>query len=179
MAVFADTSLPKNLPSPLNPPKAARPQSTPKFAPPPPMIADSAVQDSVNNQLAAAAGTGRAALSGMDRAGVSRGKGQQRMADMAEASADAQARVGAAKTEMGAAAANAGARQAYENTMRGEQIANTGLLENLRQANAMERIQKQGWQQDLNEAIRRGQFGLDSIYMDQTPIINALLRQGG
>jgi len=176
MAVFADKSLPKSLPSPLASPKAAKPQSAPSFSPPPPMIADSAVQDSVNNQLAASAGTARAALGGMDRAGVSRGRGQQRMADMAEAAADAQARLGAARTEMGAAAANASARQAYDNTMRGEQISNTGLLENLRQANAMERIQKRGWQQDLNQAIRRGQFGLDSIYLDQTPIINALLQ---
>ena len=179
MAVFADTSLPKSAPSPLAQPKAAKQQAAPSFAPPPPMISDSSVQDSVNNQMAAAAGAGRATLAGMDRAGVSRGRGQQRMADMAEASADALARMGAAKTEMGAAAANAAAQQTYQNTMRGEHISNTGLLENLRQATAMERIQQRGWKQDLNEAIRRGQFGLDSIYLDRTPIIDALMRQGG
>ena len=174
MAIGADYSLPKGQPSPLAKPSAAPMQSVPKYGYRPPMIADSAVQDSVNNQMAASAGVKRAAYD--DRAGMSRGRGQERMADMAQATADAKARVGAAQTEMGASAANAAAQNAYDTTMRGEQLSNSGLLENLRSAKAMQGVAKRGWQQDLMEAVRRGQFGLDSIYLDRTPLVDSLLR---
>lgn len=174
MAVFADTTLPKTLPSPLAKPSGTK--QPPAFSPPPPMVSDSAVQSVANNQLAAAAGAGRSALAGMDRAGLSRGKGQERMADMAQAGADVSARAQAAQTEMGAAAANAGARQAYENAMRAEEIGNKGLLEGLRTAESMERITKRGWQQDMLEAMRRGQFSLDSMQLDMSPIYEALFR---
>lgn len=179
MAVFADRSLPKQQPSPLSKPAPGPQKSIPSYGYRPPGVNDAAVSAVVNNQMAAGAGQGRAALMGMNRAGVSLGKGQQRMADMAEASADAQGRAAAAQTEMGAAAANSASQREYENTMRGEQLGNAGLLEGLRNATSMERIQKQGWQQDLFEAMRRGQFGLDSIYLDKTPLFEALLRQGG
>ena len=95
---------------------------------------------------------------------------------MAQAGADVQAATGAAQVEMGAADANARARQAFDTTMRGERLANTGLLENLRASGVRERLAKRGWQQDLMEAIRRGQFGLDSIYLDRSPLIDSLLR---
>jgi hypothetical protein len=167
-------TLPKSQPSPLAKPGAAPAQKAPAFGYRPPMIADSAVQDAVNNQLASSAGVGRASYE--DRAGISRGRGQERMADMAQAAADAKARVGAAQTEMGAASANAAAQNAYDTTMRSEQLANAGLLENLRSANAMQGISNRGRQQDLFEAIRRGQFGLDSIYLDRSPLIDSLLR---
>lgn len=176
MAVFADLSLPKQQPSPLAKPAQGPQKSIPSYGYQPPSINDSAVSAVVNNQLAAGAGQGRAALMETNRAGLSLGRGQQRMADMAEAGSDAQARAAAAQTEMGAASANATARQAYENTMRGEQIGNAGLLENLRNASSIERTAKQGRQQDLLEAMRRGQFGLDSIYLDRTPLINSLLQ---
>lgn len=166
MAVFADRSLPKQQPSPLAMPKAGPSRSIPSYGSRPPAINDSAVQAVVNNQRAAGAGQQRAALMDMNRAGMSLGRGQQRMADMSAAGADAQSRTDAARTEMGAANANAAANREYDNTMRSEKIGNSGLLEGLRSANVMANVQKQGWQQDLYEALRRGQFGLDSIYLD-------------
>jgi membrane-bound ClpP family serine protease len=177
MALFADGSLPKQTPSPLAPkPTGTKQASTPSYGYMPPMISDSKVNAQTNNLYAASAGAGRSAMQSMDRAGISRGRGQQMRADMAQAGADVQAATGAAKVEMGVQDANQRARQAYETTMRGEQLGNAGLLENLRSANVRERYAKQGWQQDLQEAIRRGQFGLDSIYLDRTPLIESLLR---
>lgn len=177
MAVFADTALPKQTPSPLAPrPTGTKQASVPSYGYMPPMISDSKVNDQTNNLYAASAGAGRTAMQGMDRAGVSRGRGQQMRADMAQASADVQAGTAAAQVEAGAADANNRARQSYETTMRGEQLSNAGLLENLRSANVREKYAKQGWQQDLYEAMRRGQFGLDSIYLDRTPLIESLLR---
>lgn len=175
--IGVDRALPANSPSPLSKPKPPKQQdSAPSYGYQPPMIADSAVQDVVNNQLAGSAGTGRAALAGMDRAGVSRGKGQQFRADLAQVSADVGARADAEQTEMGAAQANAQARNAYDYAMRGEGISNAGLLEGLRNASAMDRLAGQGRRQDLLEAIRRGQMGLDSIYLDTTPLLGALFR---
>lgn len=143
---------------------------------PPPMIPDGAVQDSVNNMMAAGAGQQRAALTGMDRAGVSRGRGQRSMADYAAAGADMQARSGAAQAEMEAAGANAAARNAYENTRDSERQMGAGLLENLRNMQAMERLSRRGFGQDMYEANRRGQFGLDSQYLDFSSLLSALLR---
>lgn len=161
---------------PLAPKPAAKPAAVPSFGAPPPAINDSAVQSMVNNQLASAVGSGRAALAAGDRAGLSRGRGQQRVADMAEASAEVEARSGAAQTEMGAAAANAGARMAYENAMRGEQLQNAGLLEQLRSAGAQERIAKIGWNQNLRDAQRRGAFALDGMQLDYGPLFQTLLQ---
>jgi hypothetical protein len=149
---------------------------TPSLAGMPPMVSDAAVQDVGNNQRAAAAGTGAVSLSEMDRAGVSRGKGQQRMASMAQAGADAKASLDSAKAESMASMQNASARQAYDATMRGEKLQNDSLLESLRDAKVGERLAKRGWQQDAYEAMRRGQFGLDSIYTDTTPLISWLMR---
>lgn len=181
MAVGADMALPKLPGSPLRGltqgRPAAQPQSAaPQFGPRPPMVSDSRVQDVVNNQLASSAGAGELAMRSMDRAGVSRGKGQSYYAGIAQAGADVQARSAAAETEMGAASANAGARAAYENSMRNEQLTNAGLLESMRNAEAMERMAKRGWQQDLYEATRRGRFGLDQYQLDFTPLLSGLLR---
>jgi len=176
MAIFADRSLPKQEPSPLAQPPRGPSRSVPSFGGRPPAINDSAVQSMVNNQRAAGAGQQRAALTNMSRAGMSLGKGQARMADLAAAGADAQSQVAAAGTEQAAGRANATASREYENTMRGEQIGNAGLLEGLRNSNAMERFQQQGWQQNLYEAMRRGQFGLDSIYMDTSGLAARLFR---
>jgi hypothetical protein len=140
------------------------------------MISDSAVAGQVNNIFAGAAGSGRAAMQSMDRAGISRGKGQQLRSDMTQAGADVQAATGAAQTEMGAADSNNRARQAYDVAMRSEQIGNSGLLESLRASKAREGVAKQGWQQDLVEAMRRGQLGLDSIQLDTSPLVNWMMR---
>lgn len=174
MAIGADYSLPKSQPSVLRPQAAPAKQAAPQYGAMPPAIADSAVSDAVNNQLAASAGVGRASYN--DRAGISRGRGQQFRADMTQAAADAKARAGAAQTEMGAESANAAARSAYENTMNDERLSYGGLLEGLRSNSATERLARRGWQQSLNEAIRRGQFSLDQIQPDYSSLITSLLQ---
>lgn len=176
MAIGADSSLPSASKSPLRQPAPAPMQKTPSLGYQPPMINDAKVADQSNNIFAGSAGAGRAAMQSMDRAGISRGKGQQFRADMAQAGADVQAASGAAQLDMDVADANARTRQAYDTTMRGEQLANAGLLENLRAAKVRERTAGQGWQQDLFEAMRRGQFGMDSIQLDTSPLIDSLLR---
>lgn len=170
----ADKNLRSQQPSPLAPVKPA-PRQTPRFGYMPPMIGESSLGDAVNATRAQSVGTGRAALTEMDRAGISRGRGNQYAADIAEAGADAQARAGQAQQEMAAQVANAGARQGYDLTMQGEGIANRGLLENLRNANAMAGWQRAGFRQNVYETNRRGQFGLDQIQPDYTPFLRALL----
>jgi hypothetical protein len=139
-------------------------------------VSDGAVQSVVNNQLAASAGAGRAALASMDRAGVSRGAGQRYRADMAEAAADVGARSSAADTEMKAAAGNAQARSAFDYAMRDEQLSNSGLLANLRDTSATESLASRSRAQAISQAMRRGQFGLDSIYLDTTPLVSSFFR---
>lgn len=170
MALGADTALPSSTKSPLRSP------SVPKFGAPPPRVNDGAVADMRNNFLAGAAGAGRMAMQGMDRAGVSRGRGQQLRSDMAQAGADVEASTNAARVDMDAANANARAQQAFETTMKGEQLGNQSLLEGLRMSGMRERFAKQGWQQDLNEAMRRGQFGLDSMYLDPGQLVQWMFR---
>jgi hypothetical protein len=167
----ADRSLRSQQPSPLAPVKAK-----PKFGYMPPMIGDSTVADAQNNTRASSAGVGRMAMTDMDRAGISRGRGNQYASQIAEASADADARAGAAKQQMGADVANAAARQTYDFAMQGEQIGNSGLLENLRNQNAMAGWTRRGFGQNLREANRRGQFGLDQLQLDYTPFLQSLLR---
>lgn len=171
MAIGADMTLSapkKPAPAPMRR-EAARPS-----AGMPPMIADSAVQDFTSNTLAGSAGSGALAMKEMDRAGVSRGKGQQYRADLAQAESDAAARSGAVKAEMGAAAANANARNAYDVMVQGERLSDAGLLEGLRASANMERLAEQRRQQELYEARRRGQLGLDSIYLDYSPLLQGL-----
>jgi hypothetical protein len=60
--------------------------------------------------------------------------------------------------------------------MKGEQLGNQSLLEGLRASGVRERLAKQGWQQDLIEAMRRGQFGLDSMQLDLSPFVQAMFR---
>jgi hypothetical protein len=179
MAVGADTRLNGFGRSPL---AAARPApmqqtaSTPSYGPRPPMVSDSAVQGSVNNIMAGSDGTARGALLEQDRGGVSRGRGQQYASQIAEAGANMQGRASAAQVEMGAAGANASANNAYDYAMQQEKIGNGGLLENLRNQNALARTQRQGYAQDMYEANRRGQFGMDQIAPNYSPIWDSLFR---
>lgn len=140
----------------------------------PPAIADAAVQGAVNNQLAAGFGARELTLADSDRRGISRGKGHYAAASAAQDSADVKAAVGAAQTEMGVAATNAAARQTADSMMASERLSNANLLEGLRSASASERLARQGWQQDLYEAMRRGQFGLDQQQLDYTPLLRPL-----
>lgn len=172
MAIGSDISRPRQPAPRAKPParKQASPASLGSL-----LVNDSAVSNVANNQRAAGVGAGTATLRGMDRAGISRGKGQQHMADMAEAAGVASGDAAANATESAAANANRDAVLGYRNTMAGEQVSNQGLLERLRSSRASERLTKQGYGQDLIESIRRGQFGLDSQQLDRTPLLNALL----
>lgn len=176
MAIGADLSLPKSQPSALRMPAPMRPQSQPTVSRPP-MIADSAIQSAVNNQLEAGAGAREVARQTLDRtAGLSRGKGIEYAADIAQSDADAKARAGAAATEMGAASSNAASQFAYDKAMGDERLMNAGLLEGLRHSSSMESLNSRGLQQQLMEAMRRGQFGLDQMQLDYSPFMASLLR---
>jgi hypothetical protein len=139
------------------------------------MIGDDVVQSVSNNQMAQSAGAGMSALQGMDRAGISRGKGQRSRADTAQAMADVSASGAAARTQMGVSSANAKAQRAYENSMRMEQLGTGNLLEGLRSGRARERLAERGWSQDVYEALANGQFNLDSIQLDLSPFLRSLM----
>jgi hypothetical protein len=172
MAVSADISLPRSTGRVVSP-MSGKP---PSYGAPAPRINDGAVRDMTNNQYAASGGTGQATLQGMDRAGVSRGRGQQFRADMAQEMADVSARSSAAQTERGAAMADAQSRNAYASAMRGEQLTNMGLLEGLRGNRLNEYGAQRNWQQNIYEAIRNGQFQLDGMTLDYSPFVNAFFR---
>ena len=142
----------------------------------PPMISDASVQSSVNNTLAAGAGAGRSSLMATDRAGISRGRGQAYRAQMADAAAAAEAQNQAAQTTQDVNNANASARLAYETAMKGEQLQGRGLLEGLRNSNAMAQASRRGIYQNQLEADARGRFGMSSIQLDKTPLLQALMR---
>lgn len=140
----------------------------------PPGISDAAVQGAVNNQLASGYGAGRMALSNQDRAGVSRGRGQQYYANVAQEGADVEGAANATKTMADASAANQNAAWQYDTAMRNEQLANQGLLEGLRNSQAMAQLANQQRGQQLYEAYRNGQFGLDQQQLDYTPLLQGL-----
>lgn len=174
MAISADMGLPKSQPSVLRSP-ASRPQSPNIYRPP--SISDASVQSAVNNQLEAGAGARDVAIQSLDNTkGLSRGRGINYAADMAQANADATARSGAYATEAGAADSNARAQFAYESALRNQQIGAGGLLDGLRHQQAMEALNNRGLQQNINEAYRRGQFGLDSIRLDLNPLLAGLMQ---
>ncbi len=142
----------------------------------PPAISDRTTQALSNNMAVAGYGTREMASRDMDRAGVSRGRGQAYYADVAQTQADSKAQAASVGAEMEAASANAKAQADYDNTMRAEQRANANLLENLRSNAAAERTARAGRGQDIYEALARGQFGLDSMNLDTTPLLYSLLR---
>lgn len=178
MAIGADNSLRFKSPSGLVPTRGpAAPQQSQAAGSPFRRYAmnDNAVAAMANNQRAAGVGAGRQALSDSDRAGMSRGKGQQYLADIAEAGATASANAAANATEAGAGMADTNAQRAYENASANERLSSSGLLEGLRNTRAMEGQAGRGWQQNLMEAMRRGQFGLDQQQLDYTPLLGRLL----
>jgi len=180
MAVGADYSLRSQLPKPL-----MAPQSAPQAAAQPKrsfspqrqlMVNDNALQSMQNNQRAAGIGTARMAVSDLDRAGMSRGKGQQYMGDIAEAGAVADGNNAADKAGMMAGLADANAQRAYEQNLQNEQLTYGGLLEGLRNTKAMANLSRMGNRQDIYEARRRGQFGLDQMQPDYSPLLYGLFR---
>lgn len=138
-----------------------------------------AVDDAVNNQLASGYGAREGAMRSMDRAGVSRGKGNAYYANIAQEAADAQGQAAAAKTLQGASDATARAQQAKDTMQRGEDLSNQSLLENLRSSQTAERLARQGWGQDMYETMRRGQFGLDQMQLDISPLLLKLFGNKG
>lgn len=187
MALGADMGLGGGTFSP-GPPKPTPPGWPLKQQPKPPSgattpysrapggIGDDISQTAENNAMASGAGAGMATLQGMDRAGISRGKGQRSRADVAQAMADVGGRMKSQQVQQGIASANARNQQAYEHSMRMEQLGNKGLLEGLRSQGARERLAGQGWAQDIYEALANGQFGLDQMQLDLSPLVRSLLR---
>jgi hypothetical protein len=170
--IGSDSGLRYKQPSAIAPPAAKPAQKFAGFRPL--AVNDKALGDLENNQMAAGAGAGRAALTSMDRAGVSRGKGQQYAADLAEASSQSDAQAAVNKSRQDAGMADSAANRAYSNTLERERTGNSGLLEGLRNSAAMEQLSKRGMSQNIYEAIRRGQFGLDQIGLDYSPLLQSL-----
>jgi len=164
---------PPGWPTKPQPAKAAG-QSSP-YGRAPGGIGDDISQSAENNAMAMGAGAGMASLQSMDRAGVSRGKGQRSRADVAQAGADIGGRMQSQQIQQGIASANAKNQQGYEQSMRMEQLGNQGLLEGLRSQGARERLAGQGWTQDIYEALANGQFSLDQMQLDMSPLLRSLM----
>lgn len=175
MAVGTDMSIRAPRPLPMQAPVAKQSQQAPSYLARPRMISDRTVQAAANNQLAAGFGAREMGLKEGDRAGVSRGRGQQYYANIAQEAADAKGEAGAAQTQMAAAASNAAAQQQYDSALRNESLMNSGLLEGLRSGSAMERLGGRANRMAIEQAIRRGQFGLDSIGLDYSSLLAGLL----
>lgn len=171
--IGSDTALRGTMRPTLRPQRPGPQQQTPSYGSRPPGISDAAVTSVVNNQLEGGYGVGRATLGQQDRAGVSRGRGQQYYANVAQDAANVQAAAQATNTMSEASSADASAWE-HENAMRNEQLSNQGLLEGLRNAQSLANLSRQQQQQQLYEAIRNGQFGLDQQQLDYTPLLNNL-----
>lgn len=179
MAIGSDMRLGSapRLHSPIGPPRAPSPTTAqPQKFSRAPQINDTAVSNMANNRLAEAAGSAQGAIRELDRAGISRGKGQRYAADIAEAAADADARGEVAQMEQGVAKSNALARQAYDNAQSNERLQMESLLESLRNNQVGERLARRGWGQDLYEGMRRGEFGLDGMQLDYSSLLARLFQ---
>ena len=178
MAIGADRSLPSRVTSPLRAapagPSPVAPRAAPSAAAMAPRIDDRRVADQSNN-LYARTGAKELALQGMDKAGISRGKGQQFRAEMAQAQQSSANRADAMRTEAGASQANVSAAQQYEAMRNSEKMSNEGLLQNLRDSERQERMARQSAGMDAYETALRGQFNLDSMQLDYTPLLRQLL----
>jgi hypothetical protein len=139
-----------------------------------PRIDDRRVADQTNN-LYARTGAREMTLQGLDKAGVSRGKGHQFRADMAAAAQNSANRADAMRSEMGASQANVSAAQQYEAMRNAERMGNEGLLQNLRDAERQSDFARRSAGLDAYEAALRGQFNLDSMQLDYTPLLRQLL----
>jgi hypothetical protein len=168
MAVAMDRSLPSGGQSPLRTAgggSAAIPRG--------PRMDDRRVARQSNN-LYAQSGGREMTLRGMDRAGISRGKGQRLQADMAGAAQDSSSRAAAMNNEMGAGQANVGASQQYDAMRNSERMASEGLLQNLRDSQRREQTARRSAGMDNYETQMRGQFNLDSMQLDYTPLLRQL-----
>lgn len=168
MAVAMDRSLPSGGQSPLR--TAGGGSASPPRGP---RIDDRRVANQTNN-LYARTGGREMALRGMDRAGISRGKGHRLQAEMAGAAQDSANRADALRSEMGAGQANVAASQQYDAMQNSERMANEGLLQNLRDSERREQTARRSAGMDNYETWLRGQFNLDSMQLDYTPLLRQL-----
>ena len=178
MAIGTDNRLKSSLVSPLSKkPKAPMktpPRKTPAYSPMMKLVDQGAVDDVNNNVLAGAAGSGRMAMQDMAGRGLSAGRGQQARADMAQENAVADAALKASQNNQQADQQNKRKKLAYDTALKSEDLANQGLLQQLRMSGFGEDLARQGFEQDMIEAKRRGQLGLDSIFNDFTPLLRGL-----
>lgn len=181
MALALDRSLPTMTRSPLRAMPTSGPlagrggqSSSPSSSSMAPRIDDRRVADQTNN-LYGRTGAREMTLQGMDRAGISRGKGQRFRADVAAAAQNSANRADALRAEMGASQANVAAAQQYESMRNSERMNNEGLLQNLRNTERQEQMARQAAGLDAYENFARGQFNLDSMQLDYTPLLRNLL----
>lgn len=172
MAIALDRSLPTSTRSPLRAPQQAPAQSVPTQSMAP-RIDDRRVANQANN-LYARTGAREMTLQDMDRAGVSRGKGHQLRADMAAAAQNSANRSDALRAEMGAQQANVSAAQQYDAMRNAERMSSEGLLQNLRDSDRQERMARNSASMDEYETWMRGRFGLDSMQLDPSSLLNRL-----
>jgi hypothetical protein len=172
MPLAMDSKLPSQSRSPLRSGPASAPAMSrnTRMAP---RINDRSVADQANN-LYGRTGAREMKLQSMDRAGISRGKGQKYRAEMAGAMQDSQNRADAMQAEMGASQANAAAAQQYDAMRNSERMNNQGLLQNLRDNQRQARSARQSAGMDAYETMLRGQYALDSMQLDRTPLLGAL-----
>lgn len=172
MAVALDRSLPSGGQSPL---RKAGGGSAPLPASPAgaPRIDDRRIANQANN-LYARTGGREMAMRGMDRAGISRGRGHQLMSEMAGAAEESANRADAMQAEMGASQANASAAQQYDAMRSSERMSGQGLLQNLRDSNRQEQFARRASGADAYDTWLRGQMELDSMQLDYTPLLRQL-----
>ena len=151
------------------------PRKTPAYSPMMKLVDQGAVDDVNNNVLAGAAGSGRMAMQDMAGRGLSAGRGQQARADMAQRKTPWPTLQQASQNNQQADQQNKlkEACLRHCNEKRGpceprDCCNNSGCQASRRP------LQDKAFEQDMIEAKRRGQLGLDSIFNDFTPLLRGL-----
>lgn len=167
--IGVDNRLKSQLPTALPQPKKSPQVNYPG------MISQQRVDAVSNNMLAGAAGTGQAYQQKLAGRGMSRGRAAEARGQRAQDDATAQAQLGSAQNQMQASEANAKTRFAYDSLRESERLGNQGLLSNLMDARQRSTLAKQGFSLDEMQTRMQGQLGLDSMYLNTSPILKYLL----
>jgi hypothetical protein len=167
--IGTDNRLKSQLPTALPQPKKSPQTNYPG------MISQGRVDAVSNNMLAGAAGAGAAYQQKMAGRGMSRGRAAEARGQRAQDEATAQAQLGSAQNQMQAADANARTRFAYDSLRESERLGNQGLLNNLMDARGRSALARQGMGLDTMQTHMQGRLGLDSMYLDTSPILKYLL----
>lgn len=168
--IGVDNRLKSQLPTALPQPKKSPQMNYPG------MISQQRVDAVSNNMLASAVGEGRVANPWkMAGRGMSRGRAAEARGQRAQDDAMAQAQLGSAQNQMQAADANAKTRFAYDSLMESERLGNQGLLNNLMDARQRSALARQGFGLDEMQTHMQGKLGLDSMYLNTSPILKYLL----